>query len=284
MKITSIDVRHPELGHKLLQSFQETGFAKITNTAIPESLVQDTYVEAKRFFAQSQAAKAQFAANAQGLGYVAPGKEIAVGSDIPDPKEFYHIGRNNPLFPPNPEFQTSTKLLFNAMDQLSVVLCKALSKALNIDSESFGLTGGPSILRLLHYPPLGPSAPPRAIRAAAHEDINLITLLPNATDSGLQIQDKHGYWHDVESRKGDIIVNAGDMLQNITNGYIQSTTHRVINPIGNHTSRYSLPFFAHPASDTDLSPITPFLNLSCDYPRITAGEYLDQRLKEIGLK
>ena len=145
---------------------------------------------------------------------------------------------------------------------------------------------GNTILRLIHYPPIPDDAHPASIRAAAHEDINLITLLIDASMPGLEILDKEGNWLPVVTPKNSIIVDSGDMLQNLSNGYLKATTHRVTNPSDSRSRRFSMPFFVHARSEVDLSPLPKSIELSGGtpkYPNITAGEYLHQRLKEIGL-
>jgi isopenicillin N synthase-like dioxygenase len=145
---------------------------------------------------------------------------------------------------------------------------------------------GNTIMRIIHYPPVGEDAPAGAVRSAAHEDINLITLLVTATADGLQVMDHDGSWIEVEGDARYIIVDSGDMLQNITNGLFQSTTHRVVNPKDTTSRRFSMPMFVHPRNDIDLTPRSEFIAQTGGkplYPSITAGAYLHQRLVEIGL-
>ena len=145
---------------------------------------------------------------------------------------------------------------------------------------------GNTILRVIHYPALGENSPEGAVRSAQHEDINLITLLVGATADGLQVMDHDGTWIEVEGNHDHIIVDSGDMLQNLTNGLFKSTTHRVINPPDATSDRYSMPMFVHPRDDVDLTPLPEFVEMTGGeslYDSITAGEYLHQRLVEIGL-
>ena len=145
---------------------------------------------------------------------------------------------------------------------------------------------GNTILRVIHYPPLSPSTPDGAVRSSQHEDINLITLLVGATADGLQVQDHDGSWIEVEGNHEHIIVDSGDMLQNLTNGLFKSTTHRVVNPPNAYSDRYSMPLFVHPRGEIDLTPREEFIQQTGgeqQYPKISAEEYLHQRLVEIGL-
>jgi isopenicillin N synthase-like dioxygenase len=144
----------------------------------------------------------------------------------------------------------------------------------------------PTLLRVLHYPPMPSNAPAASLRAAPHEDINLITLLCEATAPGLELLQKDGTWLPIAAIPGQIIVDTGDMLQNLTNGQFKSTTHRVTNPHDDRDRRFSLPFFVHPRPDTDLSPHSVCVARTggqAKFPKLTAGEYLMQRLQEIGL-
>jgi isopenicillin N synthase-like dioxygenase len=145
---------------------------------------------------------------------------------------------------------------------------------------------GNTIMRIIHYPPLGENVPQGAVRSAAHEDINFITLLVTATDDGLEVMDHDGSWIQVEGDASHIIVDSGDMLQNLTNGLFKSTTHRVVNPSNSNVRRFSMPMFVHPRNDIDLTPRKEFIQLTGGkslFQSITAGQYLHQRLVEIGL-
>lgn len=142
-----------------------------------------------------------------------------------------------------------------------------------------------TILRVIHYPPVPPNAHPASLRAAPHEDINLITLLCESTDDGLELLQRDGTWLPIRAVPGQIIVDSGDMLQQLTNGVLKSTTHRVINPTGDKSRRFSMPFFVHPRKDVDLTPLPSCIAQTGvqQFPAITAGDYLMQRLREIGL-
>jgi isopenicillin N synthase-like dioxygenase len=235
-------------------------------------------------------------------GYTSFGKEHAKGSTAPDLKEFWQMGQilkseelKSEGYPENvrvqelPDFFDLGTSLFKSFEQTGSYLLQAIGVYLGIGEFYFSahIQNGNSILRAIHYPPIK-NEPANAIRAEQHEDINLITLLVGASAEGLQILNKQNQWLDVTAPEDSIVVNVGDMLQRLTNNRLKSTTHRVINPPREkwHTSRYSIPFFLHPRSEMHLdclpscvSEINPLA-----YPPITAGEYLDERLIEIGLK
>jgi isopenicillin N synthase-like dioxygenase len=175
------------------------------------------------------------------------------------------------------------------MENLSLTLLEACALYLEKDKNWFTnmAADGNTILRVIHYPPISKDADPQSVRSAAHEDINLITLLVGATADGLEVQDHDGSWIAIEGSHDHIIVDTGDMIQNITNGLFKATTHRVVNPKDATGDRYSMPLFVHPRNEIDLSPRTEFISQTggvSKYPSITAGEYLQQRLSEIGLK
>jgi isopenicillin N synthase-like dioxygenase len=178
--------------------------------------------------------------------------------------------------------------LFTSMESLSHDLLSAcslyLGKQKNWLSEM--TENGNTIMRMIHYPPLGQEVMPGAVRSAAHEDINFITLLVTATADGLEVKDHDGSWIKVEGDARYIIVDSGDMIQNLTNGLFKSTTHRVVNPSSKSERRYSMPMFVHPRNQIDLTPKPEFIEMTGGeqlYPSITAGQYLHQRLVEIGL-
>ena len=235
-------------------------------------------------------------------GYTSFGKEHAKGSDAPDLKEFFQYGQNvpdnDPLkkeYPDNvqvediPEFNPTFQKAYRAFEKSGKALLQAIALYLGLDENYFDdhITKGNSILRAIHYPPIT-SEPKSAIRAEQHEDINLITLLVGASADGLQILTKQNEWVGVTSLPEQIVVNVGDMLQRLTNNRLKSTTHRVVNPPREmwHTSRFSIPFFLHPKGEMSLACLESCIDDKHPkaYPDATAGEYLDERLREIGLK
>ena len=234
-------------------------------------------------------------------GYTAFGVEHAKDNPAPDLKEFWQSGRaypndgTTPTYPQNvwptqhvKGFQATTEDLFSGMESLAQHLLAACSEYLGKPREWLPEMSneGNTIMRMIHYPPLDKSMPAGAVRSAAHEDINFITLLVTATADGLEVMDHDGSWIQVKGDQDAIIVDSGDMLQNLTNGLFKSTTHRVVNPKDANTRRYSMPMFVHPRNEIDLTPHPDFVALTGGtplYASINAGDYLHQRLVEIGL-
>ena len=289
-----------ELGH----AFEEVGFVSVTNHGIPADLIADLYRLVQAFFSLSEEQKRKY--EVPGLagqrGYTSFGKEHAKGSDAPDLKEFFQYGQTvsdgDPIrqeYPSNVQvsdisgFDATLLNAYRHFEKSGGALLSAIAQYLGLDSHYFDghLHNGNSILRCIHYPPIT-HEPKSAIRAEQHEDINLITLLVGASADGLQILNKQGEWVAVTSLPNQIVVNVGDMLQRLTNNMLKSTTHRVVNPPREmwHTSRFSMPFFLHPRSDMSLACLDRCLDAAHPkvYADITAGEYLEERLREIGLK
>lgn len=289
-----------ELGH----AFQEFGFVGVVNHGIPKELVSRYYSESKAFFSLPTEIKKKY--EIQGLagqrGYTSFGKEHAKQSNVGDLKEFFQLGQivpeGHPLkseYPDNvqvkevPAFTNTGIELYKAFEASGGQLLRAIALYLGLDEHYFDekIREGNSILRAIHYPPIT-SEPKSAIRAEQHEDINLITLLVGASAGGLQILDMNNQWLDIVPGEDEIVVNVGDMLQRLTNNYLKSTTHRVVNPPREewHRPRLSIPFFLHPKSEMDLTclPETVTAERPLAYEPITAGDYLNERLREIGLK
>lgn len=279
----------------LMQGLQDYGFVILADHGVSEDLLGHAYQHAEEVFALPYATKRHYAAGMR--GYTPLGTEHARDSDLPDLKEFWQIGRDPAPglppedFPPNvwpaefPAFEKTFSALFSALDETGRVLLSALAPKLDLPADWFDgkVAAGTSILRVLHYPPVPEDAPEGAVRSAAHEDINFITLLVAAKGAGLQLLDRDGAWLPVETEPRNLIVDSGDMLQRLTNDVIPSTTHRVVNPVGPNVSRYSMPFFMHPASDVSLACLPSCEGDGAKWPEITAGEFLAQRLREIGL-
>lgn len=289
-----------ELGH----AFQEFGFVGVINHGIPKELVSRYYSESKAFFSLPTEIKSKY--EVPGLagqrGYTSFGKEHAKQSNVGDLKEFFQLGQivpeGHPLkaeYPDNvqvaevPAFTNTGIELYKSFEASGAKLLKAIALYLHLDETYFDekIKEGNSILRAIHYPPIT-QEPKSAIRAEQHEDINLITLLVGASAGGLQILDMKNQWLDIVPGEDEIVVNVGDMLQRLTNNYLKSTTHRVVNPPREewHRPRLSIPFFLHPKSEMDLTclPSTVTAERPLAYEPITAGEYLNERLREIGLK
>ena len=283
-------------------AFENIGFVSIINHGISQTLIDSLYISVESFFSLSIVDKTKY--EIPGLagqrGYTSFGKEHAKGSTFADLKEFFQFGqtvpKNNSLFYPdnvqvldNEQFNSDFLLAYRSFEEVGTFLLQAIALFLNLDEFYFDehVFEGNSILRAIHYPPII-SEPLSSIRAEQHEDINLITLLVGASSDGLEILNKHGDWIPVKAGEGEIIVNVGDMLQRLTNDKLKSTTHRVVNPPRDkwNTSRYSIPFFLHPKSNMSLACLNSCItnNYSKRFADYTAGDYLDERLKEIGLK
>lgn len=298
------DHQKAEFVSALGQAFHEVGFVGVINHGISQDLVDEFYSLSNAFFAMPEEVKRKYevAGLAGQRGYTSFGKEHAKQSNVGDLKEFYQIGQEvtdgDPIkseYPDNvhviesSEFVDKGIALYKAFEISGNHLLNAIAEYLDLGKEYFAAKthNGNSILRAIFYPPIT-AEPKSAIRAEQHEDINLITLLVGASAGGLQVLDLQGNWLDVVPQEGEIVVNVGDMLQRLTNNYLISTTHRVVNPPREmwHTPRLSIPFFLHPRSDMDLTCLDSCITADnpLSYAPITAGEYLDERLREIGLK
>jgi isopenicillin N synthase-like dioxygenase len=285
------------------ESYARFGFAIVRDHGLDAGVIARATDATKAFFALPEAVKRRYhiAGGAGQRGYVPFGVEAAKDADRVDLKEFWHVGRELPDghryredMPPNiwpaeiPAFHADVYALYAALDTMGSELLQSIAVFLGLAPEFFaGATrDGNSVLRLLHYPPVPPN--PSGVRAAAHEDINVITLLLGAEEAGLQLKTREGRWLDVNPPEGALVVNIGDMLQRLTNHVLPSTTHRVVNPLSEraHLPRYSIPFFLHFAPDylVETLPgcITP--DNPNRYPEpITAQEFLLERLREIRL-
>ena len=291
------------LGQQLGGSFQTYGFATVVDHGLDPALVAKAWALTKTLFeqAESQKMKGFDTALAGQRGYTPFKTEIAKGADYHDLKEFWHVGRDvaadSPLagsmlpnvWPAVPEFKETFQLLFAEMDRVGARILSSIARYLDLPAHWFdpAIEDGNSILRLLHYPPIAGDTE-GCIRAGAHEDINLITLLLGAEEAGLQILRPDGSWMDVSPPQGGLAVNVGDMLQRLTNHVLPSTTHRVVNPTGERSrfSRYSMPFFLHLRSDFPIATLPQCVSAENPdrYPEpILADDYLRERLIEIGL-
>lgn len=286
----------------LARSLEEFGFVAIEQHGVAADSICEVYSQFERFFALPDERKALCAGVAGGArGFTPFGREHAKDSALADLKEFFHVGRDFEAhhsraseYPPNlwpeelPELRASALAVYAALDACAATLLEALAIPYGLEPRTFAamLVEGNSILRALHYPPVDDASPDGALRAASHEDINLITLLCEATDSGLEIRTSSGDWLPVEAVPGQIVVNAGDMLAWVTGAAIPATTHRVVQPPGAaQRDRYSLPFFAHPPPESELRVLAPFATAErcAAYPPTTADAYLQERLRAIGL-
>jgi isopenicillin N synthase-like dioxygenase len=276
MKLLKIDYNANNAPTQFAESLHEIGFAVLSHPPISQSLIQETYAEWENFFNSEQKHCYTFDPKIQ-AGYFPFQSEQAKGYDQPDLKEFFHLYGWSEL---PPEMSDRSWQLFDDLVKLAQELLSWVEEAFSEMQRQFTMPlsqmiqgSRETLLRPIHYPPLIQTESVGAIRAAAHEDINLITLLPAATAVGLEIQDNQANWYEVPSDRGELVVNVGDMLQMASQGYYRSTTHRVINPSSRdaRTSRFSMPLFLHPRPEVVLAGTT------------TARSYLQERLREIGL-
>jgi isopenicillin N synthase-like dioxygenase len=285
-------------------AYREWGFAGIRGHGIPQDVIDGAYDVFTRFFALPEDVKKRYHIPGGGgaRGYTPFGVETAKGALYSDLKEFWHVGRDvrdekyADVMPANvwpteiPEFRERALALYDALDGLGSRMLSALALHLGLDERYFAdkTHNGNSILRPIHYPPITTPDIPN-VRAGAHEDINLITLLVGASAEGLQVLSRKGEWVPYTADADTIVVNIGDMLQRLTNHVLPSTTHRVVNPPGEKARqpRYSTPFFLHPNPDflIDVLPNCVSADNPSRYPEpITAQGYLEERLREIKLK
>ena len=284
-------------------AFENIGFVALSGHFLSEALVKDLYEEIKKFFALPQEVKDHYEIAGIGgqRGYTSFGKEHAKGRKEGDLKEFWHFGQyvdDNPKleseYPANvtvkelPNFNKVGKETFKMLEKTAKYVLRALALHLDLEETYFDeyIKNGNSILRPIHYPPIT-QAPKDAVRAAAHGDINLITLLMGAHGKGLQVKNHKGKWVDAIARPDQLMINVGDMLSRLTNDKLKSTIHQVVNPPKElwGTSRYSIPFFMHPISEMPLNCLENCIDEKHpkQFEDITAGEFLNERLIELGL-
>ena len=285
------------------KAYETIGFVALKGHFLDDALVDNLYSEVKKFFELTTEQKQNYEVPGIGgqRGYVSFGKESAKGKKEGDLKEFWHFGQyveNNPQlekeYPKNievkelTEFNSVGKQTYRMLEKTAKYVLRALAIYLGLDEYYFDnyIHNGNSILRPIHYPPIK-EAPKNAERAAAHGDINLITLLMGAQGKGLQVQNHEGEWIDAIADPDELMINVGDMLSRHTNNKLKSTIHRVVNPPPEKwgTSRYSIPFFMHPISAMDLDVLDNCIDDENpkQFEDITAGDYLNQRIKELGL-
>lgn len=285
------------------KAYEDIGFVALKGHFLNDDLVERLYTEVKNFFSLPVETKQKYEIPGIGgqRGYVSFGKESAKGKKEGDLKEFWHFGQyvenNSKLeaeYPANvmveelPEFNQVGKETYKMLEKTAKYVLRALALHLGLEETYFDnyILNGNSILRPIHYPPIT-QEPKDAVRAAAHGDINLITLLMGAQGRGLQVQNHNGDWIDAIAEPDELMINVGDMLSRHTNNKLKSTIHRVINPPRElwGTSRYSIPFFMHPVSDMKLNVLDACIdeNNPKAFDDITAGEFLTERLIELGL-
>lgn len=305
--IASVSLAQPleTIADELGRSFAEYGFAVVRDHGIPQDLIDAAEAVSKAFFALPDAVKRGYKIEGGGgaRGYTPFGTEKAKDATVFDLKEFWHVGRDLPaghplsqymapnIWPAEVEgFRDTMSALYSAVETAGGRVLEAIALHLGRPRDFFAASveDGNSVMRLLHYPPLGPDAPEGAIRAAAHGDINTITLLLGAEEAGLELLTKQGEWLPIPASKGALVINVGDMLERQTNGRLRSTTHRVVNPRGDAAkrSRYSMPFFLHFRPDFLIEPLPECISAddaTPPPPPISAHDFLMQRLREINL-
>ena len=284
-------------------AYNNIGFVAIKNHGLSDELTSKLYNAVQLFFRQNDEVKTSY--EVPGIfgqrGYVSKGKEKAKGRNTGDLKEFYHVGQpddEQKIYPENvwpaevPDFRDCTLEAYQTLESAGVQMLRAIALYLGLEETYFDskVKSGNSILRAIHYFPIEnpEEIPADAVRAAEHGDINLITLLMGASADGLQVKRKDGKWIPITALPDQIVVNVGDMMSRLTNNKLKSTIHRVVNPPKEKmkTSRFSIPFFMHPISEMDLTCLDSCIDEENPklYEDMTAGEFLQQRLSEIGLK
>ena len=310
-QIPTVDLRdflsgQPEAKQQFVQAlgnaFEQIGFVAIKGHFLSAELSDKLYGQIRAFFSLPQSTKDKY--EIEGLagqrGFTSFGKEKAQNAQVGDLKEFWHFGQyeegdpENYKYPKNidveelPEFNAVGKEVFQQLEKTALHMLRALALHLELEETYFDqwVIQGNSILRPIHYPALR-QAPQQALRAAAHTDINLITLLMGAQGKGLQVQNRQGEWVEAIAAEDELMVNVGDMLSRLSNNRLLSTVHQVANPPQSlwSESRFSIPFFMHPKAEMPLNCLDHCVNM--EHPKlfedITAGEYLDERLRELGL-
>ena len=310
--VPSVDLRDftsgdPERKQKFVReigaAFEQIGFVALSGHFLSDNLVEDLYAEIKKFFNLPQEVKDKYEIEGIGgqRGYTSFGKEHAKGRKEGDLKEFWHFGQyvednpkleqeypNNVIVKELPEFNEVGKETYKMLEKTAKYVLRALAIHLDLEETYFDdyIKNGNSILRPIHYPPIT-TEPKNAVRAAAHGDINLITLLMGAHGKGLQVQNHKGEWIDAIAKPDQLMINVGDMLSRLSNNKLLSTIHQVVNPPRElwGTSRYSVPFFMHPISEMPLNCLENCIDAEHPklYEDITAGEFLHERLIELGL-
>jgi isopenicillin N synthase-like dioxygenase len=285
-----------EFSRALMMGLQDYGFVVLRGHGVPVEVLDRAYAEAEALFAKPLDWKLRHVGGMR--GYAPFGREHAKNTAVADLKEFWQVGpemrpadEDPSVFPDNlwpddtPAFNAVFRDLYARLAATGRKVLEALTPELDLPRMWFEdkVDRGPSLLRILHYPPIPHGADPRAVRSAAHEDINFLTLMPAAKGAGLELLDRDGKWLPVIAEPETLIVDSGDMLARLTNDAIPATTHRVVNPQGPNVSRYSMPFFFHPNNSMSLACLPSCVGRGERYPDVTAGEFLAERLRQIGL-
>jgi len=296
--------RKQKFVNEIGKAYEDIGFVALKGHFLNDQLVEDLYAQVRAFFNLPLDVKSKYEIHGIGgqRGYVSFGKEHAKGRSAGDLKEFWHFGQYvtedskwSGEYPENvtvselAEFNAVGKEAYKMLEKTGIYVLRALALHIGLDEYYFDnyIKDGNSILRPIHYPPITDEPKDGAVRAAAHGDINLITLLMGAQGKGLQVQNHDGEWIDAMAQPDELMINVGDMLSRHTNNKLKSTIHQVVNPPRElwGTSRFSIPFFMHPVSDMSLNCLEQCIDENNPklYDDITAGEYLNERLVELGL-
>jgi isopenicillin N synthase-like dioxygenase len=296
--------RKQKFVNEIGRAFEDIGFVALKGHFLNDQLVENLYSEVRNFFLLPLETKLKYEIPGIGgqRGYVSFGKEHAKGRSAGDLKEFWHFGqyvdedsKYAGEYPKNvsvnelANFNSTGKEAYKMLEKTGVYVLRALALHIGLDEFYFDdfIKDGNSILRPIHYPPITDEPVDGAVRAAAHGDINLITLLMGAQGKGLQVQNHNGEWIDAVAQADELMINVGDMLSRHTNNKLKSTIHQVVNPPRElwGTSRFSIPFFMHPVSDMPLNCLSKCIdeNNPKNFDDISAGDYLNERLVELGL-
>ena len=296
--------RKQKFVNEIGKAYEDIGFVALKGHFLNDQLVEDLYAEVRNFFNLPLDNKTNYEIPGIGgqRGYVSFGKEHAKGRSAGDLKEFWHFGqyvsedsKYAAEYPENikvlelPNFNSTGEEAYKMLEKTGVYVLRALALYIGLDEFYFDpyVKEGNSILRPIHYPPITDEPKDGAVRAAAHGDINLITLLMGAQGKGLQVQNNNGEWIDAMAQPDELMINVGDMLSRHTNNKLKSTIHQVVNPPRElwGSSRYSIPFFMHPVSDMNLNCLSECIDEKNPklFDDITAGDYLNERLVELGL-
>jgi isopenicillin N synthase-like dioxygenase len=296
--------RKQKFVNEIGKAYEDIGFVALKGHFLNDQLVNDLYAEVRNFFNLPLDNKTKYEIPGIGgqRGYVSFGKEHAKGRSAGDLKEFWHFGQyvsNDSKYaneyPENikvielANFNSIGEEAYKMLEKTGVYVLRALALYIGLDEFYFDpyVKEGNSILRPIHYPPITDEPKDGAVRAAAHGDINLITLLMGAQGKGLQVQNNNGEWIDAMAQPDELMINVGDMLSRHTNNKLKSTIHQVVNPPRElwGSSRYSIPFFMHPVSDMNLNCLSECIDEKNPklFDDITAGDYLNERLVELGL-
>lgn len=297
-------IRKQKFVNEIGKAYEDIGFVALKGHFLNDQLVDNLYSEVRNFFSLPLVTKSKYEIPGIGgqRGYVSFGKEHAKGRSAGDLKEFWHFGqfvsddsKYASEYPKNvtvnelANFNSTGKEAYQMLEKTGVYVLRALAIHIGLDEFYFDafIKDGNSILRPIHYPPITDEPKDGAVRAAAHGDINLVTLLMGAQGKGLQVQNHEGEWIDAIAQPDELMINVGDMLSRHTNNKLKSTIHQVVNPPREFwgTSRYSIPFFMHPVSDMPLNCLEQCIDATNlkQFEDITAGDYLNERLVELGL-